>query len=225
MTLSGRPRTDGGPGESTRRNLIAAVERLLAERDDLDVSLRDITNAAGANIAAVNYHFGSKDALVHAVIEEALRRHADAVLAALEAVAASRGGVDDLVRAWLSPRVEHAGGRRPLLPRITALVVSGGSPALRDMGLRTHADSDARFVELLADRLPEVPRDELRFRIALAGFALSGLIVGVVDTAAIDHSSAARRSETVEKTVRFIASGLSAQPVTRARTRSRVRAR
>ena len=224
MTPNERPRGDGGPGESTRRNLIAAVERLLAERDDLDVSLRDITSTAGANIAAVNYHFGSKDALVHAVIEEALRRHADAVLAALEAVAGSGGGVEDLVRARLGPVMERVGGRRSLLPRIMALVVSGGSPAVRDMGRRIQADPEALFLKLLADRLPDVPRDELRFRIALAASAASGLIVGVFESAAIEHSSAAKRSEAVGKAVRFIAGGLSAQPMAKARTRSRVRA-
>jgi hypothetical protein len=49
--------------------------------------------------------------------------------------------------------------------------------------------------------------------------------VGVFDAAVIDHSTAARRSESVEKAVRFIAAGLSAQPVAKARTPSRVRKR
>src|SRR5260370_16891657 len=62
----------GKPGQTTPDRLIEAVERLMTERDDLEPSLREITSSAGANVAAVNYHFGSKDALVHPVIERAL---------------------------------------------------------------------------------------------------------------------------------------------------------
>ncbi|MFI6866189.1 TetR/AcrR family transcriptional regulator [Nocardia sp. NPDC050406] len=56
----------------TRERLLAAAERLLlTERYD-DVSVRGICTAAGTNPAAVHYHFGSKEALVAALIEDRL---------------------------------------------------------------------------------------------------------------------------------------------------------
>ncbi|WP_227981843.1 TetR/AcrR family transcriptional regulator [Nocardia spumae] len=56
----------------TRERLLAAAERLLlTERYD-DVSVRAICTAAGANPAAVHYHFGSKEALIAALIEDRL---------------------------------------------------------------------------------------------------------------------------------------------------------
>ena len=53
----------------TRERVLRSAETLFAERGFEIVSLRDITGAADANVAAVNYHFGSKEKLIDAVIE------------------------------------------------------------------------------------------------------------------------------------------------------------
>src|SRR3974377_1883239 len=52
------------PSDRTRAFILDAAERLYAERGFSDVTLRDIVAAAGVNLAAVNYHFGSKDELI-----------------------------------------------------------------------------------------------------------------------------------------------------------------
>src|SRR6056297_1114628 len=52
----------------TRERILDAAEFLFGERGFESVSLRDITGRAGANVAAVNYHFGSKEKLVDAVV-------------------------------------------------------------------------------------------------------------------------------------------------------------
>ncbi len=49
--------------KSTKAVILEATERLVAGRGFESVSLRDITNEAGVNVAAVNYHFGSKEKL------------------------------------------------------------------------------------------------------------------------------------------------------------------
>src|ERR1035441_2696326 len=50
--------------DHTRTAILSAAERLYADRGFGDVTLRDIVAAAGVNLAAVNYHFGSKDELI-----------------------------------------------------------------------------------------------------------------------------------------------------------------
>ncbi|MBJ8347481.1 TetR/AcrR family transcriptional regulator [Antrihabitans sp. YC2-6] len=55
----------------TRARLFAATEMLLLERGD-DVSIRSICAAADANVAAVHYHFGSREALLTALLEDRL---------------------------------------------------------------------------------------------------------------------------------------------------------
>ncbi|HET7886331.1 MAG TPA: TetR/AcrR family transcriptional regulator [Bradyrhizobium sp.] len=52
------------PSDRTRALILDAAERLYAERGFGEVTLRDIVAAAGVNLAAVNYHFGSKDELI-----------------------------------------------------------------------------------------------------------------------------------------------------------------
>ena len=56
----------------TPSRLKAAVEVLLLTKGEAGTTLRDITDAAGANVAAVAYHFKSKDNLVALVFGEAL---------------------------------------------------------------------------------------------------------------------------------------------------------
>ncbi|MFW6868905.1 TetR family transcriptional regulator [Nocardioides sp. CPCC 206347] len=70
MTVT-RPDATAQPSGSTgaRDLLLAAAERLIGERG-LEVSLREIAVAAGQrNNSAVHYHFGTRDALVEAVVE------------------------------------------------------------------------------------------------------------------------------------------------------------
>ncbi len=65
-------------GERTRARLLDATLRLLAERgSEAAVGVRDIAEAAHANVAAVKYHFGSKDALCRAAAQRAFRALAD----------------------------------------------------------------------------------------------------------------------------------------------------
>ena len=52
------------PTDQTRTAILNAAERLYADRGFADVTLRDIVAAADVNLAAVNYHFGSKDELI-----------------------------------------------------------------------------------------------------------------------------------------------------------------
>ncbi len=68
MTSEAIERIDG-----TKKRLLEAMENLVLERGFDAVSVRDITGVAKANVAAVNYHFGSREGLVQALVEQRLR--------------------------------------------------------------------------------------------------------------------------------------------------------
>lgn len=55
-------------GDETKERILLAAQKLFAEKGFEAVSLRKITAEALANVAAVNYHFGSKEALIDEVI-------------------------------------------------------------------------------------------------------------------------------------------------------------
>ena len=94
--------TDVAP-DTTAERLLEAAERLIAERGLDATSVRAICAQAGANVAAVHYHYGSKDALVDAVLERRMGDLTERRLAMLRPVAAEprpspRAVVDALVR-------------------------------------------------------------------------------------------------------------------------------
>ncbi|MEU8895878.1 TetR family transcriptional regulator [Nocardia sp. NPDC048505] len=91
----------------TRQRLLAAAETLLLTEPYDDVSVRAICAAAGANAAAVHYHFGSKESLVGALIEDRLSPLWAAGLARADAQA-----LPEVVDAVLAPFVQLA--RDPL---------------------------------------------------------------------------------------------------------------
>jgi len=67
-----RPAAVGASEAATRARLLEAAMRLFAERGVRSVTVRDICKAAGANVAAVNYHFGDKERLYDEVVGQAL---------------------------------------------------------------------------------------------------------------------------------------------------------
>ncbi len=90
----------------TKERILDVAERLFADFGYKATSLRDITSEAGVNLASVNYHFGSKDALLTALLDrrfEPVNRRRLELLDGLEASANGAVDLPALVRAFLSP--------------------------------------------------------------------------------------------------------------------------
>lgn len=107
--------------DQTRTAILVAAERLYAERGFGDVTLRDIVAAADVNLAAVNYHFGSKDELIAELFVTrslALNRERLAELKAAEEAGGGRAPIDAVLRALVGPTLR--GGLGPDNERSTA---------------------------------------------------------------------------------------------------------
>src|ERR1700688_4336986 len=94
------------PTDHTRTAILSAAERLYADRGFADVTLRDIVAAADVNLAAVNYHFGSKDELIAELFVTrsiATNRERLNELKAAEEAGGGRAGINAILRALVGP--------------------------------------------------------------------------------------------------------------------------
>jgi len=92
--------------DHTRSAILNAAERLYADRGFGDVTLRDIVATANVNLAAVNYHFGSKDELIAELfVTRSLATNRERLneLKAAEAAGGGRAGIDAIFRALVGP--------------------------------------------------------------------------------------------------------------------------
>lgn len=92
--------------DQTRASILDAAERLYADRGFADVTLRDIVAAAGVNLAAVNYHFGSKDELIAELfVTRSLATNRERLneLKSAEAAGGGRANIDAVLRALVGP--------------------------------------------------------------------------------------------------------------------------
>src|SRR5512134_4200721 len=90
------------PQHETRTRILDAAEELFMQQGFGGTSMRLLTSKAGVNLAAVNYHFGSKDALIEAVFRRRLDPMNTARIAALEALeTAGAPDADAIIRAFV----------------------------------------------------------------------------------------------------------------------------
>lgn len=176
--------TDTRPA-STRERLLDTAERLFAEHGFAATSLRTLTDAASANVAAVNYHFGSKEGLFRAVVERAMASVNDERLRLLEELCASghEPTAEELVRAFVTTGtsiVDRSGERGPAIARFLGRVMSDADPAIRRLFGTEVAPVEGQYLDALQAALPQLPPDEVAFRyrsmVGLLGLYQSGVL-------------------------------------------------
>jgi len=199
-----------GQSEAKLR-LLGAAEQLLAEHGFETVSVRDITQVAKANVAAINYHFGTRDGLLALVVTRYLGPLNDERLVRLDALERKWSGkavpLEEIVDALVRPLVgivrktelaEPWGCR--LLGHILAL--PGASlPAVLERQAQAVAE---RFLRALGKSLSMVTADELVWRLHLVVGALLHLLrqqpAGVVAVPSLEAS--------LGRLIRFAVAGL-----------------
>lgn len=161
---------------STRQRILGAAEELFAERGFAGASLRQVTAAAKVNLAAVNYHFGSKDNL----IEEVFRRRLDELsrrrlerLAEVNRAAAPT--LESVLDAFITPALELSldqnGGS--VFMRVLARAFAEHNSNLRKFLSDNYGHVLKEFATTFARILPQLDKQELYWRLDLAVGALT----------------------------------------------------
>lgn len=158
-----------------------AAEDLLLEKGQAATTLRDITDRAGANVASVSYHFGSKDALLGEVFGAVLGEATGIQQARLEALP-DDAPLEDVVRVWLAPALPSP-DRDPREARLWSIIQRGmteQAPGLLPHAMAIRPRVELHLVERLAVRLPHLGREELLVRHAATLAATAALGTGVL---------------------------------------------
>jgi AcrR family transcriptional regulator len=215
-------KTPTAPAASTKGRLIEAAERLYAERGIEATSLRAVTAAAEANLAAVHYHFGSKEALTEAVFSRRIVPLNEERLAALTACQEAAGGqsppLEEILEALMRPALERSGDpSQENFIRLMGRMYTEPGEGLQELLRRQFEDVLQRFGGALARALPELPPADLHWRLH---FTIGAMIHTIADPVRLAEVSGGlcdlKVVETsVKQLVTYAAAGLRAPPISK----------
>ena len=169
----------------TKEIILDTAERLFARSGFSSVSLREITAEAGVNLAAVNYHFGSKDALLLAVFRRRavdLNRERLNLLREAEArVGDGPAPLYDILHALVCPPIrwtQQPGSGQSVFIQFMGRVRTDGTPEMRNLMDREVGHLQP-FAASLTRTLPGLPQAEiywrLHFTLALMHYTITDL--------------------------------------------------
>ena len=166
----------------TKERILDVSERLFADFGFPVTSLRDITHEADVNLAAVNYHFGSKEALLEAVLERRFRPINDRRLALLDELEKAAGStspeLEDILRAFLGPpfykQAEWGDCGKKVL-KLVGHIHSETNQELRAALTNQFEGVLARFTTAVQRALPDLDSDEAdrRFRFVMGSMVFT----------------------------------------------------
>jgi AcrR family transcriptional regulator len=207
---------------NTRTRVLDSAERLFAEAGFEGTSLRSITADAEVNLAAVNYHFGSKEALLEAVLA---RRFAPVnqerleLLSALEGKAAKSGShtldVDKVSRALLEPpfrKMREWGAAGQKFMQLVGRTHSDTNPKIQALFIRQFEEVLRRFTKAFERALPDLGPEEVtrRMHFVIGGLAHTLTWSGKLKALSQPKGRSASPNVVLEDLIQFAAAGMAA---------------
>ena len=169
----------------TRARILDAAERLFMAHGYDGTSMRQITGEAGVNLAAVNYHFGSKEALIQEVFRRRLNWLNEERMRALDELEATADGQplkpSQIVDAFFGTMIrmaedEERGG--VIFLRLLGRTLTEPSDFIRAFLAHEYKTVVERYKEALFRSLPDVPKAEIvwrfHFMLGATSYAIAG---------------------------------------------------
>lgn len=203
-----------GPQFSTKDRILGAAEELFAQHGFAGTSLRQVTNRADVNIAAVNYHFGSKENLVNEVFRRRMDVMSGERMQRLRAaMAATPRELEEILAAFVEPALDMAQDRHggAAFIRVIARAYAEKNDGLRKFLSDQYGHVQREFARALGTCLPSLSKEELYWRLDFLGGALT---YAMADFGLIKRPSgvgeAAHRQRAAQELIRFAAAGFKA---------------
>ena len=209
--------------KDTHERLLDAAERLFMQHGFEGASMRQVTSEADVNLAAANYHFGSKEALMQAVLQrrlEVINKERLRVLDEAEAKAAGRPLkpsviVDCYFGTLLRAAADQKSGGQTFL-RLLGRTLTDPSAFIRAFMSTEYADVLERYKQALFRSLPDVPKAEIVWRFHFMLGATSYAIAGtdslhlVTDWQVEQEGAQAQDEQLLARLMSFLLGGLRA---------------
>ena len=199
----------------TKERILNVAERLFADRGFPATSLRDITSEASVNIASVNYHFGSKEALLAAVLERRLRPVNARRLELLDAIESAAGrsapSAEDVIRAFLSPPFQKRQEWGDNFLRLLGRIHSETNEEFR-ASFRRYDGVYRRFVRALQRALPHLDPTDVGLRMLFLVGSMAFTMCWGDSLASISPDSNKDPEDVLESLIQYTAAGM-ASPV------------
>lgn len=199
---------------NTKDRILGAAESLFAQQGFAGTSLREVTSRADVNIAAVNYHFGSKENLINEVFRRRLDELSERRLGALKTAGEkSPGELQAVLAAFIEPALalslDRQGGSA--FVRVLARAYAEKDERLRQFVSEHYGHVMREFSKAVAACLPDLPRDTLAWRLDFIAGALTYAMADFGHNkrsgGASDHTHCQRAAREL---VRFAVAGLGA---------------
>ena len=158
--------------KETKDIILDAAEDLFAEKGFHGTSVRAITSKAGVNLAGVNYHFGTKEALIKAVFERrfnpinAMRTERMTEVLDKAKKARKKPAIADILTAFVSPLFEGE-KKNSYLGKMSALIQmahTGQDPTVIQILLKLFSPAMELLFSALKTALPKARESELRWK-------------------------------------------------------------
>src|SRR4249920_3042410 len=198
---------------STKDRILGAAEELFAQHGFSGTSLRQVTSRADVNIAAVNYHFGSKENLVNEVFRRRMDEMSERRLNELrQAQEEKPGELEPILRAFIEPALALTLDRHgSAFVRVLARAYAEKNDRLRKFLSDNYGQVLREFAKALAPCLPELGKEDLYWRM---DFISGALTYAMADFGLIKRPPAMSEKAFADKTalalIRFGAAGLRA---------------
>lgn len=198
---------------NTKDRILGAAEELFAQFGFAGTSLRQVTSRADVNIAAVNYHFGSKENLVNEVFRRRMDEMSEQRLSRLrEAQESHPGELEPILAAFIQPALALTLDRHgSAFVRVLARAYAEKNDRLRKFLSDNYGQVLREFAKALATCLPELGKEDLYSRM---DFIAGALTYAMADFGLIKRPAAMSEKAFADKTaqalIRFGAAGLRA---------------
>ena len=195
---------------NTKDRILGAAEELFAQFGFAGTSLRQVTSRADVNIAAVNYHFGSKENLVNEVFRRRMDEMSEQRLNRLRLAQEQHPGeLEPILAAFIEPALALTLDRHgSAFVRVLARAYAEKNDRLRKFLSDNYGQVLREFGKAMAPCLPGLAKEELYWRL---DFVAGALTYAMADFGLIKRpsgvSEAAHREHAAKELIRFAAAG------------------